>query len=134
MEGREIPPRSTVRILIADDHAVVRAGLRTLLSEGSQWEVCGEAVNGKDAVEKVQELSPDLVVLDLDMPVMNGFEATREIRRIAPTIKILILSMHPAAQFEVETRRAGADGFVYKGEAPTSLTIAVERLVVGHFR
>jgi DNA-binding NarL/FixJ family response regulator len=80
MESRDIPPRGPARILIADEHPVVRSGLRALLSKNSRWQVCGEAVNGKQAVEQVRELNPQLVVLDLNMPVMNGTEAAREIR------------------------------------------------------
>lgn len=123
-----------VRILVADDHPVIRGGVRAVLSRNSRWQVCGEAVNGKEAIEKVQELRPDLVVLDISMPVMNGIEAAREIRRVAPAIKILIFSMHEAPQVEAAARQAGADAIVKKREAPTSLIKAVERLVDGHFQ
>ena len=128
----QVPAKSAARILIADDHAVVRTGVRALLSMNSQWQVCGEAVNGKEAVEKVQKLRPDLIVLDIAMPVMDGIEAAREIRRIAPAIKILILSLHEFHQLEVIARQAGADAFVTKEEAATPLTKAVERLVDGN--
>ncbi len=126
--------RSATRILIADDHDVVRTGVSALLSMNSQWQVCGEAVNGQEAVEKVQKLRPDLILLDIAMPVMDGIEAAREIRRIAPAIKILILSLHEFHQLEVIARQAGADVFVMKEEAVTSLTKAVERLVGGNSR
>ena len=74
-----------VRILIADDNEVVRLGLRALLNPNRDWEVCGDATNGRDAITMVWELSPDVIILDLSMPVMNGFEAAGEIRRIAPS-------------------------------------------------
>lgn len=103
-------------------------------SRNSQWEVCGEAENGEEAIAKVRELRPDLIVLDISMPVMNGIEAAREIRRIAPAIKIVILSMYESTQIEVEARQAGADAVVKKREAATSLIKAVEHLVEGHLR
>jgi DNA-binding NarL/FixJ family response regulator len=130
----QVPAKSAARILIADDHAVVRTGVRALLSMNSQWQVCGEAVNGKEAVEKVQKLRPDLIVLDIAMPVMDGIEAAREIRRVAPAIKILILSLHDFHQLEVIARQAGADAFVRKEDAATSLTKAIEGLVGGNPR
>ncbi len=130
----QIPLAGTARILVADDHDVIRMGVRALLSRNSQWEVCGEAENGEEAIAKVRELRPDLIVLDISMPVMNGIEAAREIRRIAPAIKIVILSMYESTQIEVEARQAGADAVVRKREAATSLMKAVEHLVDGHLR
>lgn len=130
----QVPPNGSVRILVTDDHAAVRDGVRALLSTNSLWHVCGEAENGKEAVEKVRQLRPDLVVLDVSMPVMNGVDAAREIRRIAPATKIVILSMYEVPQIEVAARQAGADAIVRKSEAGTSLIAAVERLVDGHAR
>lgn len=83
-----------LRILIADDNEVVRLGVRALLTPKRDWEICGDAGNGREAITKVWELSPDLVILDLSMPVMNGFEAARVIRRLAPSTKIVFLSVH----------------------------------------
>jgi len=104
----------TGRIVLADDHEIVRSGIRTLLDGHQPWEVCGEAQNGKEAVEKVLTLKPDLVVLDLSMPVMNGIEAAREIRQKAPATKIVIFSMHDSPRIAEEAVRAGADAYLAK--------------------
>jgi len=116
----------SLRLLIADDNEVVRVGVRTLLRQRSDWEVCGDAANGREAIAKVWELSPDVIVLDLSMPVMNGFEAATEIRRISPSTKIVMLSVHdvPAVAREV-----GADAFVRKTTSAAELLAAIERIV-----
>lgn len=126
-------PAGTVRILIVDDHPLVREGVRALLSAAG-WDVCGEAENGREAVEKVRDLKPDLVILDINMPVMNGLEAVREIRRIAPATKILILTLYKSPHAEIAAQEAGADAVVEKLEAGNLLTITVERLVGNRFR
>jgi CheY-like chemotaxis protein len=93
-------------ILLVDDHPLVRKGIRDVLDE--IYEVCGETENGKDGVEQSLALKPDVVILDMSMPVMNGLEAAREIRRLLPATRILMLSMHDSPQFEAEAREAGA--------------------------
>ena len=118
-----------VRIVVADDHAVVRLGISGLLSRNPAWEVCGEAENGEEAIAKVEELKPDLVVLDVTMPVMNGITAAREIRRLAPAIKIVILTMHDSTQLEAEARAAGANSIVKKTNVADALVREIERLV-----
>jgi CheY-like chemotaxis protein len=122
------------RILIADDHEAVRRGVRSLLTRDA-LEICGEAENGKEALEKVRELKPDLVILDVSMPVMNGFEAAREIRRFAPRTKIVLFSVHDSPQIIEIAKRAGADAYVLKSAAGTDLKVTVKRLLqaVGHF-
>lgn len=132
--GKQTSAGGTARILLADDHVLIRDGVRAVLSTNSKWQICGEAKNGKEAVEKVEELNPHLVVLDVSMPVMNGIDAAREIRRISPGTKILIFSMGDTSQLEPAARQAGADTFVGKIEAPTLLIKAVEHLVDGHCR
>jgi DNA-binding NarL/FixJ family response regulator len=118
------------RILIVDDHEMLRRGLRALLSGDARWVVCGEGENGKVGVEKVRQLAPDLVILDVTMPVMNGLDAAREIRQFAPSIKILVFSMHDSPAMRTEFRRVGADAFVLKSAAATELTAMVERLLL----
>jgi DNA-binding NarL/FixJ family response regulator len=124
-------PNSAVRIFIVDDHVAIRLGLRSELACNPQWEVCGEAENGKEAVEKVLELKPDLVILDISMPIMSGIEACRQIRRLVPDIKILLYTMHssPQPQLELIARQAGANGVLNKSQTVASLKKAVERVL-----
>jgi DNA-binding NarL/FixJ family response regulator len=117
------------RILLVDDHEVMRRGIRALLSGDPGWDIAAEAQDGREAVEKVQELHPDLVVLDLTMPVMNGLEAAKEIRKIAPATKILIFSMHESPQITREAREAGADAFLSKSAMAEELPLLVRRLL-----
>jgi DNA-binding NarL/FixJ family response regulator len=116
------------RILIVDDHLAVRNTLRTLLDWHS-FQVCGDAKDGKEAIEKVVELKPDVVLMDINMPVMNGIAAATEIRRLAPGTKIIFLTMHDGPGFRVGTKQ-WAHGFVPKAEAGTEL-IATLRQVCG---
>jgi len=111
-------PNETVRILIADDHAAVRLGLRSELESNPKWEICGEAENGQEAIEKVLELKPDLV-----MPIINGIEASRQIRQLAPNIKILLCTMHNSTQLQLDliARQAGADAVLNKSQSVASL-------------
>jgi DNA-binding NarL/FixJ family response regulator len=117
-----------VRILIADDHAVVRRGIRSLLESQPGWQVCGEAVNGRDAVAQAARLRPDVVVMDIAMPELNGLEATRQIAAALPQTEILILTMDDSEEVARQVLRAGARGFVLKSDADCSLTSAVEVL------
>src|SRR5881296_1946460 len=119
---------ATFRIFIADDHEVVRKGLMSLLQAQPDWEVCGEAADGREAVEKVQELNPDVVILDIGMPSLNGLEATRQILRGNPLQRVLILTVTDAEQVIEEVLKAGARGFVLKSDAAQDLTMAVEAL------
>ena len=90
--------RKRKRILIADDHEMLRRGVQTMLESETDWEVCGEAVDGKDAVDKVVALNPDLVILDINMPVLNGLAAARQILRERPQTKILVFTVHESDQ------------------------------------
>src|SRR5678816_2469476 len=117
-----------VRILLADDHDVVRRGLREQLSGHDGWEICGEATNGREAVAMALKLKPDVVVLDLSMPELNGLEATRQIRRELPRTEVLIFTMHETEQLIREVLAAGARGYVLKSDAGRQLTSAVEAL------
>jgi len=119
---------SGFRILVADDHEIVRHGISSLLSNRSGWEVCAEAGNGREAVEKAKEFRPDLVILDLHMPSLNGLEAARQILRGNPQQRILILTVTDAEQMAQELLRVGVKGYVLKSDASTDLVKAVEAL------
>jgi DNA-binding NarL/FixJ family response regulator len=119
---------ASLRILVADDHQVVRTGLRTLLESKAGWQVCAEAANGREAVEKAGELHPDVAVLDIGMPLLNGVEATRQIRNVSPGTEILILSMHDSEHMIQSVLDAGARGYILKDDADRSLLAAVESL------
>jgi DNA-binding NarL/FixJ family response regulator len=123
-----VPPAGSLRILIADDHELMRAGIRSIFSNNPQRKICGEAENGREAVDKVLELKPDLIILDITMPELNGIDAAREIRRIAPGTKIIILTMHESPQLELAARQAGADVVLTKRMAANFLISAVHRL------
>ena len=116
------------RILIADDHEVLRRGLRQILHEQPTWEVAGEAVNGREAVLLAQQLQPDVVVMDISMPVLNGLEATRQIVRDLPGCEVLILTLHDSEELAEEVLKAGARGYVLKSDAAKDLVTAVEAL------
>jgi len=120
---------NSVRILIADDHEVVRRGVRSLLTSRKEWDVCGEAVDGRDAVKKAKELKPDVVVLDISMPDLNGFEAARLIHKEVPQSKILILSQHNVSEMLQTALDAGARGYVSKSEVSRDLLPAVEAII-----
>lgn len=107
---------SMARILIVDDSSLVRQRLRELLQQHPNWDVCGEAANGRDAIEKVQELNPDVIVLDFLMPGMDGLQAAREIGRVVPTVPILMFTMHMSRQLMQEARKVGIRGAVAKSD------------------
>lgn len=117
-----------LRILVADDHQVVRTGLRTLLESEAGWQVCAEAANGRDAVKKASELQPDVAVLDIGMPLLNGVEATRQIRKVSPKTEILILTMHDSEHMIQGVMDAGAHGYILKDDADKNLLAAVHSL------
>jgi DNA-binding NarL/FixJ family response regulator len=123
--GRAGKP-AMIRILIADDHEVVRSGLHTLLEARKGWTVVGEAVDGKDAVRKAIELKPDLAILDYALPLINGVEATRQIRAQAPMTEILVFTMHQNEQLIRDLFAAGARGYLLKSDANQHLYAAVE--------
>jgi DNA-binding NarL/FixJ family response regulator len=124
-----------VRILVADDHEVVRRGLCALLRNQPDWEVCGEAVDGREAVAKALQLRPEIVILDVGMPNLNGLEATRRILKANPRINVLILTLHGSDELLREILDAGARGLVLKSDAACDLVTAVEALQKGkvHF-
>ena len=124
-------PSKRIRILLADDHAVLRAGLRALLGAQEDLEVVGEASDGAEAVRLTQKLRPDVVVMDIGMPGVNGIDATARIKRDLPAAKVLILSMHDDQGYLRQVLRAGASGYVLKKAADTELLAAIRAAVRG---
>ena len=116
----------TIRILLVDDHPIVRQGLKTRLEGRTGWEVVGEASDGAEAVEKAKNLSPDVMVLDVTMPKMNGLDACRVLRRLSPQLEILFVTQHDSPQMMREALEAGARGYVVKSNAARDLLEAVE--------
>jgi CheY-like chemotaxis protein len=119
------------RILIADDHDVLRRGIRTMLESDPELEVCGEAVDGKDALEKTLAQAPDLVILDINMPIMNGLDVLRQIVRLKPQTKILAFSVHDSKQIVEEILAAGAHSYLSKATAGQHLVHEVRLLLNG---
>lgn len=117
-----------LRILVADDHEIVRRGLVSLLKAHLGWEVCGEAQDGREAVEKARELRPDIIILDVGMPNLNGLEAARQILRHNPQARVLILTITDTDEVVRAVLDAGARGFVLKSDAARDLVAAVEAL------
>ncbi|HEY3898505.1 MAG TPA: response regulator transcription factor [Chthoniobacter sp.] len=120
-----------IRILLADDHEVVRRGLRTLIEMHADWKVCAEAADGRKAVLLAEELQPDLIILDLSMPELNGLEAARRIVAANPRSRVLMLTMHETEQFIRESFAAGARGYILKTDAGRDLIAGVEALLRG---
>jgi DNA-binding NarL/FixJ family response regulator len=120
-----------IRILLADDHSLVRHGFRMILSAQPDMEVAGEAGNGREAVELAQKLKPDVVVMDVTMPELNGIEATRRLIELSPRTRVLALSMHKDAVYVREILRAGARGYLLKDSADADLLAAVRAVAKG---
>ncbi len=115
-----------IRVVVADDHTIVRKGLCAILEGETEIEVVGEAEDGREAIKKVEQLQPDVVLLDITMPILNGLEATRQLRKRYPKLKILILTMHDNEEYVFETLRAGASGYLVKRSAPNELISAIK--------
>jgi len=118
-----------VRILLADDHDVVRRGLKVLLQEHAGWEICGEALSGREAVELAAQLQPDVAIIDLMMPELNGLEATRQIRKASQRTQVLIFTMHHNEGMVHDVLEAGARGYLLKSDAERQIVTAVETLL-----
>ena len=115
-----------MRILVVDDHEIVRRGVMLFLSAEKSLQVCGEAVDGREAIQKARELRPDAIVMDISMPKVNGLEASREIRRNLPDAKIEILSQHNSPEIKKQAFAAGADEYVEKSAVSSELVAALE--------
>ncbi len=122
-----------MRILVADDHTLVRAGLTSLIARLSDMEVVGEASDGRHAMRMVRELKPDLVLMDIAMPGLNGLEAAERIKSLEPQIKIIILSMHASEEYVAQALKAGASGYLLKDAATTELEMALKSVSMGQF-
>ena len=120
-----------LRILLADDHDLTRSGLRYLLEKQAGWAICGEASNGRMAVEMADKLKPDFAILDMSMPELNGLEATRQILKNLPQTKILIYTMHETERIIIDVLEAGAHGVVLKSDAGENMVAAVESIAKG---
>jgi two-component system, NarL family, response regulator NreC len=114
-----------LRILLADDHTIVRQGIRKILEDRPDWEVVAEAGDGREAVRQAIELGPDIALLDIGMPMLNGIEATSQITRRAPAVKVVILSMHPNEAYITRALQAGAKGYLLKDSADSDLIRAL---------
>jgi DNA-binding NarL/FixJ family response regulator len=122
-----------VRILIADDHEIVLEGIRPLVGRSRpEWEICGEARNGKEAVEMVKKLKPDVAVLDITMPVMSGLQAATQIVESGISCRVLMFTMHESDRLAVEVRESGALGFVLKSQGARDLIRAIDYLLAGN--
>ncbi|MBE7473711.1 MAG: DNA-binding response regulator [Anaerolineae bacterium] len=115
-----------IKILLADDHTIVRKGIRSLLDGEADIEVVDEAENGREVLEKVEKLLPDIVLMDSTMPVLNGLEATRQLTKRFPQVKVLVLTMHTNEEYILQFLQAGASGYLVKQSAPQELVSAIQ--------
>ena len=120
-----------IKVLLAEDHTIVRKGLHSLLEKEIGIEVVGEAEDGREAVRKAEKLQPDVVVMDIAMPGLNGLEATRQIKKRFPEMKIIILTVHANEEYVLQTLRAGASGYLVKKAAPADLIEAIQAVYKG---
>lgn len=123
--------KPSYRIVIAEDHRILREGLRSLLSPNPEFEIAGEAENGMDAIRCAGKIMPDLILIDLSMPKMNGLEAISEIKQRSPRTKVLVLTVHKAEEYVFESLKAGADGYVLKDATSAELKLAIEHVLGG---
>lgn len=117
------------RILVVDDHEFIRRGVCGIFAAENGFGVCGQASNGREAVESVKKLHPHVVILDISMPIMNGLEAAAEIRRAAPQTKIIILTMHDSHEMKEQAQKAGADAYIVKTDIAENLVREVKFLL-----
>jgi DNA-binding NarL/FixJ family response regulator len=123
----------STRILIVDDHEVVREGVRSIIVNARpQWEICGEATNGQEAIDAAMKFRPDVILLDITMPVLNGLDAAIRISGLGLSSRILIFTMHESGELAKDARRVGARGYVTKSDAGRHLVRAIETLLSGH--
>ena len=119
------------RIVIAEDHTILREGLRAILSSNSEFEIVGEAGDGREAIRCVESIQPDLVLMDLSMPRTNGLEAIKEIKKQNPKIKVMALTVHKTEEYILEALKGGADGYVLKDATQAELVAAIKKVLMG---
>ncbi|HEX6123593.1 MAG TPA: response regulator transcription factor [Ktedonobacterales bacterium] len=122
-----------IQVLLADDHTILRAGLKMMLNIQPDIEVVGEASDGKQAIAEAQRLSPDVILMDITMPECNGIEATRQVKRLLPETRVLVLTMHENEEYLFQVLRAGASGYILKEAADTELISAIRAVYAGRF-
>lgn len=120
-----------IRVLISDDHAIMRVGIKNILSRSEEIQVVGEASNGAEALELVDELSPDVLILDMEMPVMDGVEVARQMKMLQSPVRILVLSAYDDRQYIIEMLKLGVSGYLIKDEAPEVIADAVRGIARG---
>lgn len=118
------------RVLIVDDHPFMRRGVQSILHTAPEWELCGEADNGNDAIRLSESLNPEVIIMDISMPGLNGIEATRAIHQSHPDTKVILLTLHEAGELVKSAFRAGARGYILKVDAEKELLKAL-RVVIG---
>jgi DNA-binding NarL/FixJ family response regulator len=124
----KFPGRSMPKVIVVDDHAVIRRGVQVILHAFPEWELCGEAENGQEAIRLAETLKPEIIIMDVSMPGLNGLEATRIIHNILPDTKILLLTLHSSRELVRSAFRAGARGYVLKSDAEHELVRALNVL------
>jgi DNA-binding NarL/FixJ family response regulator len=125
-------PQKRIRVLLADDHLIVRQGIRSTFHDHPVVTIVGEAATGAEAVARTKKLSPDVVLMDINMPEMNGLEATAAIRKQFPEVKILVLTVHDTREYVTQVLRSGAQGYVLKDAGPEELARAIQAVFLGH--
>ena len=126
-----MPAKKLIRVLLVDDHHIVRQGIRSSLQEHAEIRVVGEAINGRMALEKAKELSPDVILMDINMPEMNGSEATKLIQEKFPKIKVIALTVHDNEEYMREILGSGAQGYLLKNTTPEQLVLAIKSVAAG---
>ncbi|HEY1387783.1 MAG TPA: response regulator transcription factor [Ktedonobacterales bacterium] len=122
-----------IRVLLADDHTILRAGLKMMLSVQPDIEIVGEASDGRQAIAEAQRLQPDVILMDITMPELNGIEATRQVKKLLPETRVLVLTMHENEEYLFQVLRAGASGYILKEAADTELISAIRSVYAGRF-
>jgi DNA-binding NarL/FixJ family response regulator len=132
-EQNKTRPGGKIRVLLADDHTILRAGLKMMLNAQPDIEVVGEASDGRQAIAEAQRLLPDVILMDITMPEYNGIEATRQVKRLLPEVRVLVLTMHENEEYLFQVLRAGASGYMLKEAADTELISAIRIINRGSF-